>query len=299
VLCFQGTRILDNLWRVGEEQVSEIFVIAEAGINHNGELDLAMKLIDTAHRAGCNAVKFQKRNPDICVPEAMKGKMRETPWGVMTYLDYKKKIEFGEREYDQIDIYCKELGILWSASAWDIDSLNFLNKYNLPFNKIASAMSTNLEFVSAVASQGKLAYASVGMCSWEDIDQLVKIFKDSNSELILMHTVSNYPAKNQDLNLKMIETLSKRYGVPVGYSGHEASISPSIVAAALGAVAIERHITINRSMWGTDHSASLEYAGINQLVGAIRKVPVVLGDGVKAVIPGEAEIAEKMRYWVD
>jgi N-acetylneuraminate synthase len=287
------------LWRVGEEQVSEIFVIAEAGINHNGELDLAMKLIDTAHRAGCNAVKFQKRNPDICVPEAMKGKMRETPWGVMTYLDYKKKIEFGEREYDQIDIYCKELGILWSASAWDIDSLNFLNKYNLPFNKIASAMSTNLEFVSAVASQGKLAYASVGMCSWEDIDQLVKIFKDSNSELILMHTVSNYPAKNQDLNLKMIETLSKRYGVPVGYSGHEASISPSIVAAALGAVAIERHITINRSMWGTDHSASLEYAGINQLVGAIRKVPVVLGDGVKAVIPGEAEIAEKMRYWVD
>ncbi len=279
--------------------MSEIFVIAEAGINHNGELDLAMKLIDTAHRAGCNAVKFQKRNPDICVPEAMKGKMRETPWGVMTYLDYKKKIEFGEREYDQIDIYCKELGILWSASAWDIDSLNFLNKYNLPFNKIASAMSTNLEFVSAVASQGKLAYASVGMCSWEDIDQLVKIFKDSNSELILMHTVSNYPAKNQDLNLKMIETLSKRYGVPVGYSGHEASISPSIVAAALGAVAIERHITINRSMWGTDHSASLEYAGINQLVGAIRKVPVVLGDGVKAVIPGEAEIAEKMRYWVD
>ena len=278
--------------------MGEIFVIAEAGINHNGELDLAKKLIEMAHRAGCNAVKFQKRNPDICVPVSMKSKLRETPWGVMTYLDYKKKIEFGEHEYDQIDNFCKKLGILWSASAWDLDSLNFLNKYDLPFNKIASAMSTNLDFVSAVANQGKLTYASVGMCNWQEIDQLVEVFKKSNSELILMHTVSNYPAENQDLNLKMIETLSKRYGCPVGYSGHEASISPSIVAAALGAVAIERHITISRSMWGTDHSASLEYAGISQLVGAIRKVPIVLGDGVKRVVPGEAEIAEKMRYWV-
>ena len=278
--------------------MDEIFVIAEAGINHNGELDLAKKLIEMAHRAGCNAVKFQKRNPDICVPVSMKSKLRETPWGVMTYLDYKKKIEFGEHEYDQIDNFCKKLGILWSASAWDLDSLNFLNKYDLPFNKIASAMSTNLDFVSAVANQGKLTYASVGMCNWQEIDQLVEVFKKSNSELILMHTVSNYPAENQDLNLKMIETLSKRYGCPVGYSGHEASISPSIVAAALGAVAIERHITISRSMWGTDHSASLEYAGISQLVGAIRKVPIVLGDGVKRVVPGEAEIAEKMRYWV-
>ncbi len=278
--------------------MGEIFVIAEAGINHNGELDLAKKLIEMAHRAGCNAVKFQKRNPDICVPVSMKSKLRETPWGVMTYLDYKKKIEFGEHEYDQIDNFCKKLGILWSASAWDLDSLSFLNKYDLPFNKIASAMSTNLDFVSAVANQGKLTYASVGMCNWQEIDQLVEVFKKSNSELILMHTVSNYPAENQDLNLKMIETLSKRYGCPVGYSGHEASISPSIVAAALGAVAIERHITISRSMWGTDHSASLEYAGISQLVGAIRKVPIVLGDGVKRVVPGEAEIAEKMRYWV-
>lgn len=278
--------------------MSEIFVIAEAGINHNGELDLAKKLIEMAHRSRCNAVKFQKRNPDICVPVSMKSKLRETPWGVMTYLDYKKKIEFGEHEYDQIDNFCKELGILWSASAWDLDSLNFLNKYDLPFNKIASAMSTNLDFVSAVANQGKLTYASVGMCNWKEIDQLVEVFRKSNSELILMHTVSNYPAENQDLNLRMIETLSKRYGYPVGYSGHEASISPSIVAAALGAVAIERHITISRSMWGTDHSASLEYAGISQLVGAVRKVPIVLGDGVKRVIPGEAEIAEKMRYWV-
>jgi N-acetylneuraminate synthase len=279
--------------------MTEIFVIAEAGINHNGDLDLAKKLIDTAHRAGCDAVKFQKRDPDICVPDHMKQKPRETPWGTMTYLDYKKKIEFGETEYNEIDAYCNSLGISWSASAWDIESLNFLKIYDLPFNKIASAMSTNLDFVTAVANQGKLTYASVGMCSWEDIDNLVNIFQNSNSELVLMHTISNYPAENQDLNLRMIETLSKRYGVPVGYSGHEASISPSIVAAALGAVVIERHITISRSMWGTDHAASLEYSGLSQLVGALRKVPLVLGDGIKKQVPGEFEIAKKMRYWVD
>ena len=283
--------------RVGEGMASEIFVIAEAGINHNGDLSLAKKLIDIAHRAGCNAVKFQKRNPDICVPESMKTKLRETPWGMMPYLEYKKRIEFGDIEYSEIDSYCKELGILWSASAWDIESLDFLENYNLPFNKIASAMSTNTEFISAVARQGKPTYASVGMCSWEEIDKLVQIFKQSNTDLTLMHTISNYPAENKDLNLKMIRTIFERYNLPVGYSGHEASISPSIVAAALGAVAIERHITVNRSMWGTDHSASLEFAGISQLVGAIRKVPEVMGDGEKKVVPGEAEIAKKMRYW--
>lgn len=286
-----------NLFRSGDA-VDRIFVIAEGGINHNGDLSLAKKLIDLAHKSGCDAIKFQKRNPDVCVPQEMKNKIRETPWGNITYLDYKKKIEFGKIEYDEINDYCQKVGISWSASAWDIDSLNFLSSYDLPFNKIASAMATNLEFVREVASQGKLTYASVGMCDWADIDSLVEIFRKSSSELVLMHTVSNYPSENQDLNLKMIATLSTRYGLPVGYSGHEASISPSIVAAALGAVAIERHITLSRSMWGTDHSASLEAAGISQLVGAIRKVPIVLGDGVKKIVPGEAEVAKKLRYWV-
>ena len=274
-----------------------IFIIAEIGINHNGDIELAKKLIDIAAQAGCDAVKFQKRTPEICVPDKMKSVMRETPWGLLTYLDYKKKIEFSENEYDLIENYCKQKGIAWSASAWDIESLKFLDKYNLPFNKVASALSTHLEFLNEVAKRRVLTYVSVGMCEYEDIDAIVKIFRSYNCPLVLMHTISTYPAQEKDLNLKMIQTISNKYNLPVGYSGHESSISPSIVAASLGAVAIERHITLDRSMWGTDHSASLEPSGLNQLVGSIRKVPIVLGDGVKRVVEGELEAAKKMRYW--
>jgi N-acetylneuraminate synthase len=274
-----------------------IFIIAEIGINHNGDIELAKKLIDTAAQAGCDAVKFQKRTPEICVPEKMKTTMRETPWGLITYLDYKKKIEFNENEYDLIENYCKQKGIAWSASAWDIESLRFLDKYNLPFNKVASALATHLEFLNEVAERRILTYVSVGMCDYEDIDAIVKIFKSYSCPLVLMHTISTYPAQDKDLNLKMIQTISSKYNLPVGYSGHESSVSPSVVAASLGAVAIERHITLDRSMWGTDHSASLEPSGLNQLVGAVRKVPIVLGDGVKKIIEGELEAAKKMRYW--
>jgi N-acetylneuraminate synthase len=274
-----------------------IFIIAEIGINHNGDIELAKKLIDAAVQAGCDAVKFQKRTPEICVPEKMKTTMRETPWGLITYLDYKKKIEFNENEYDLIENYCKQKGIAWSASAWDIESLRFLDKYNLPFNKVASALATHLEFLNEVAERRILTYVSVGMCDYEDIDAIVKIFKSYSCPLVLMHTISTYPAQDKDLNLKMIQTISSKYNLPVGYSGHESTVSPSVVAASLGAVAIERHITLDRSMWGTDHSASLEPSGLNQLVGAVRKVPIVLGDGVKKIIEGELEAAKKMRYW--
>lgn len=274
-----------------------IFIIAEIGINHNGDIELAKKLIDAAAQAGCDAVKFQKRTPEICVPEKMKTTMRETPWGLMTYLDYKKKIEFNENEYDLIESYCQQKSIAWSASAWDIESLRFLDKYNLPFNKVASALATHLEFLNEVAKRRILTYVSVGMCDYEDIDAIVEIFRSYSCPLVLMHTVSTYPAQDKDLNLKMIQTISNKYNLPVGYSGHESSVSPSVVAASLGAVAIERHITLDRSMWGTDHSASLESSGLNQLVGAIRKVPIVLGDGVKKIIEGELEAAKKMRYW--
>lgn len=276
---------------------NDIFIIAEIGINHNGDMELAKKLIDVAAHAGCNAVKFQKRTPEICVPEHMKTTLRETPWGLITYLEYKKKIEFNENEYDLISNYCKQLGIAWSASAWDLESLEFLDKYKLPFNKVASALATHHDFLIEVAKKKILTYASVGMCDYEDIDTLVSIFKSYNCPLVLMHTISNYPANDIDLNLKMIQTLSFRYDMPVGYSGHETSVSPSIVAAALGAVAIERHITLDRSMWGTDQAASLEPNGLNQLVGAIRKVPIIMGDGVKKIIEGEIEAAKKMRYW--
>lgn len=274
-----------------------IFIIAEAGINHNGDLKLAKKLIDMAIAAGCDAVKFQKRTPDICVPEKMKSVMRETPWGVMTYLDYKKKIEFGETEFNIIADYCEQKNIAWSASAWDIESLKFLDKYDLTFNKVASALATHKEFLKEVAKRKILTYVSVGMCEYGDIDAVVSIFHDHNCPLVLMHTISTYPANDKDLNLKMIQTLAEKYGLPVGYSGHESSVSPSIVAATLGAVAIERHITLDRAMWGTDHSASLEANGLNQLVGSIRKISVVLGDGVKKKIEAETEVARKLRYW--
>jgi N-acetylneuraminate synthase len=278
-------------------KAKEIYFIAEAGINHNGDLDIAKKLIDVAVIAGCDAIKFQKRTPEICVPNEMKNKLRETPWGTMTYLEYKEKIEFQDKEYDEIATYCQSKGISWSASAWDIPSLEFLDRFDLPFHKIASALATHSEFVNEIASRGKLTYASVGMCDYSDIDNLVAVFKEQNCPLILMHTVSTYPATESDLNLSMINTLESRYGLPIGYSGHESSVSPSIVAAALGAVAIERHITLDRTMWGTDHAASLEPSGLNQLVGAIRKVPLVLGNGIKKNIPGELDIAKKLRYW--
>ena len=253
--------------------------------------------MDIAKAAGCDAVKFQKRTPEVCVPEAMRNVMRETPWGGMTYFDYKKKIEFGESEYDEIDRYAREIGIAWSASAWDLPSLDFLENYNIPFHKIASALATNLPFIEAVAKKGKLTYASTGMCTWDDIDRMVEIFRANNCPVVLMHTISTYPAEESMLNLRMINTLADRYHLPIGYSGHEPSVSPSVTAAALGAVAIERHITIDRSMWGTDHSASLEPAGLSNLVGALRKVPSSMGDGVRREVPGEASIAKKMRYW--
>ena len=272
-----------------------VYIIAEIGINHNGDVSLAKELVDVASETGCDAVKFQKREPDICVPEEQKLLLRETPWGTMTYLDYKKRIEFGEVEYDEIDRYCMLKGIDWSASAWDLPSQKFLQKYKRAFNKIASAMITNLELLNEVANERLLTYISTGMSTLEQIDTAVDIFKSKGTPFEIMHSVSTYPARDEDLNLQVIQTLRNRYNVPVGYSGHEPTVSPSIVAAALGASVIERHITTNRSNWGTDQSASLEPAGLRFLVGAVRKVPTILGDGVKRVLPEEELIAKKLR----
>lgn len=278
--------------------MSAVYIIAEAGINHNGSIETAKKLMKMAAAAGCDAVKFQKRTPEICVPKEMQSKTRQTPWGEMTYLDYKKRIEFETLEYDLINQYAQELKIDWSASAWDIPSLEFLDKYDLAFHKVASALTTHLDFVKEVARRRKQTFLSTGMCAWKDIDTAVEIFRAENCPLVLMHTVSVYPADESILNLKMIGTLSERYpDIPIGYSGHESSVSPSVVAVALGASAIERHITLDRAMWGTDHAASLEPVGLNQLVGSIRKIPSMLGDGVRKDIPGESEVAKKLRYW--
>ena len=289
---------INDVYQLWEQRtrLNYCYVIGEIGINHNGDLEIAKKLIEMAKHAGCDAVKFQKRNPDEAVPNHLKNLPRETPWGVLSYLEYKKKIEFGKNEYDEIDKFCSKIQIEWSASAWDITSLDFLKTYNLPFNKVASAMVTNLDFLEEVAKERKLAFVSTGMCELIDIDKAVNIFRKENCPIVILHTISTYPASHEDLNLLVIKTLQSRYPeIPVGYSGHEPSVTPSLYAVALGAVAIERHITLDRSMYGTDQSASLELRGLSKMISEIRRIPLTMGDGVKKFTIKEKTVAEKLR----
>ena len=273
-------------------------IIAEIGINHNGDIDIAKKLILMAKNCGCDYVKFQKRNPDICVPENQKKLMRQTPWGYISYLDYKKKIEFSKDDYKIIDKFCKEKNIEWFASVWDLDSLKFIEQFNISTHKIASALVTNLELVKEVAMCKKYTFISTGMCELEDIDKVVEIFTKANCDFELMHSVSTYPANEKDLNLSLIEFYKKRYNCNVGYSGHESTISPSVIAAVLGASSIERHITLSRALFGTDQAASVEKRGLTELVNIVRKIPTVLGVPKKRILEAEIEIAKKMRYWI-
>lgn len=273
-------------------------IIAEIGINHNGDIGMAKKLITMAKNCGCDYVKFQKRNPDICVPENQKKQMRETPWGYISYLDYKKKIEFSKDDYKLIDEFCKEQNIEWFASVWDLDSLKFIEQFKVSTHKIASALVTNLELVKEVANCKKYTFISTGMCELEDVDKVVEIFKKANCDFELMHSVSTYPADEKDLNLSLIDFYKKRYNCKVGYSGHEPTISPSVIAAALGASSIERHITLNRSLFGTDQSASVERRGLTELVNVVRKIPIVVGVPQKKMLDAEKPIAKKMRYWI-
>ena len=274
-----------------------IKIIAEIGINHNGDIDIAKRLIDVAKKAGCDAVKFQKRNIETVYKPDFLESFRESPWG-STQRDQKEALEFSENDYDEINNYAKGLGIDWFASAWDYESQKFLRKYNLTFNKVASAMATNQEFLEVVAREGKLTYLSTGMCDLQQIDNAVSVFKSFDCPFVLMHSVAEYPAPESGLNLRCILTLKERYDCKVGYSGHESSVSPSVAAAALGACAIERHITLDRAMYGSDQSASLEPHGIETLVAQIRKISVVMGDGVKRVTSAEEVNAAKLRYWV-
>ena len=271
------------------------YIIAEIGINHNGSLDIAKRLIDIAAVAGCDAVKFQKRNPDVCVPEHQKGVMRETPWGTMTYLDYKYKVEFGQTEYDEIDAYCREKGIAWSASPWDMDSLQFLDQYNLPFIKVPSAMITNEELMRGCARTGMKVIFSAGMSTLDETDQAVMWMREENAEFALLHCNSSYPAPLEDLNLQCIKTLKDRYDCEVGYSGHEFRLGTTVASVYLGASILERHITLDRSMYGSDQAASLAPPGLKKLVPELRKIETALGDGVKRVINDELPIAKKLR----
>jgi len=272
------------------------FVIAELGINFNGSMDLAKKLVDAAKWAGADVVKFQKRSIEI-VYAGQLDKPRESPWG-KTNGDQKRGLEFGPEQYDEIDRYCKSIGMDWFASAWDIPSQDFLKKYNLKWNKIASAMATNWEFVRQVALEHKPVFLSTGMCELPEIARAVLILQELGCPVTLMHTVSTYPADETTLNLACIRTLGERFNLPVGYSGHEASVSPSVVAVALGAVAIERHLTLDRTMYGSDQAASLEPLAFWNMTNQIRKIPSIIGDGNKVILPAEIEVAKKLRYWL-
>ena len=278
------------------EVPDHITVIAEVGINHNGDLALAKQLIDIAVETGCDAVKFQKRTIHLVYTAEVLDAPRESPWGT-TQRAQKEGLEFSREQYQEIDDYCRDRGIAWSASAWDIPSLDFIEEFDPPFHKVASAMLTHQAFIEAVASKGRVTLISTGMATFDIIDEVVEVFKAAGTPFVLLHTVSTYPSPEADLNLSMIHTLQERYGAPVGYSGHEPSVSPSVVAAALGATVIERHITIDRSMYGSDQAASLEENGLRQLVNTIHKIPAMLGTGEKGWAPGEREVAGKLRYW--
>lgn len=272
-------------------------MIAEIGINYNGSLDIARQLIDMASEVGCDFVKFQKRTIDIVYTPEQLAQPRESPWG-STQREQKEGLELNEQEYDEIDAYCKSKGIGWFASAWDIESLKFLRKYDLPYNKVASAMLTHIPFIEEVAREGKPTFVSTGMSTYEQIDAAVAVFARHDCPIVLMHSVSEYPAPVERLNLLAINSLWQRYGLPVGYSGHE-TVMANVVnfATLLGAVALERHITLDRAMYGTDQSASLERTGLKKMVTYVNFLPLILGDGVKRVTEEEAKVAKKLRYW--
>ncbi|TNC27450.1 N-acetylneuraminate synthase family protein [Amycolatopsis alkalitolerans] len=282
--------------RIGEAEVGAghpVYTVAEIGINHNGDVEIAKQLIEIAARVGADAVKFQKRTPDIATPPDMRDTLRDTPWGRMTYLDYRYRVEFGAAEYEEIGRYCKELGVAWFASPWDVPSVEFLERFDVVTHKVASASLTDLDLLKALRDTGKPIIASTGMSTMDEIDSAVAVL--GTERLVLLHATSTYPCPPEEANLRMIGTLAERFGVPVGYSGHERGLQVSVAAVALGACMVERHVTLDRTMWGSDQAASLEPEGLRRLVRDIRTVEVALGDGVKRVFPGEEAPRRRLR----
>ena len=271
-----------------------VFIIAEIGINHNGDVGIAKKLIDVACLAAADAVKFQKRTIDIVYWKEELDKPRESPWGT-TNREQKEGLEFGFDEYKMIDTYCREKEIEWFASAWDTESQIFLRQFNLNYNKVASAMLTNTELLNLIAEEKKHTFISTGMSEFSEIDKAVDIFKKHNCPFELMHCQSTYPMRDEEANLLVIQTLKDRYKCNVGYSGHEIGLAVSYGAAALGITSLERHITLNRALYGSDQAASVEPMGFMQLCGAVRKIDKARGDGVKRVTDEELAIRKKLR----
>ncbi len=282
--------------KIGDRYVGDghpVYIVAEIGINHNGDLNIVKRLVQAAKDAGCDAVKFQKRTPEACVPLAQRDRMRETPWGYIGYMEYRKKIEFGKAEFDEIDRGCKELDITWFASSWDKSSLEFIDGYNPPCHKIPSAMLTNTSLLKHFRDTGRPLVLSTGMSMMEEIRRAVAILGTDN--LVLLHCTSSYPCPLEDLNLRMITTLREVFPCPIGYSGHEVGLPSTVATVPLGVCMIERHITLDRAMWGSDQSASVEPGGLVRLVRYIRVVELALGDGVKRVTSTEKEMIQRLR----
>jgi len=274
--------------------MKKTFIIAEIGINHNGSVDIAKQLIDGAHEAGCDAVKFQKRTIDIVYTKEELDKQRESPWGT-TNRAQKAALEFSKQDYREIDRYCKEIGIEWLASAWDLESQHFLKQFNGKYNKVASAMLTHRRLMEMIADEGKHTFISTGMSTLEEIDRAVKIFRSADCPFEIMHCNSTYPMPEHDANLRTMETLAERYKCDVGYSGHETGLIVSCAAVARGATSLERHITLNRNMYGSDQASSVELGGLRKLVDYVRCIESSLGSSTKVVHATEKEISKKLR----
>ncbi len=287
--------------KIGNKLVGDghpAYVIAEIGINHNGDLEIAKRMIDAAVHAGADAVKFQKRTPEVCTPLDQQKQMRETPWGYITYLDYRYKVEFSEEQYREIDRHCRERKIDWMVSVWDEPSVDFMEKFDTPAYKVPSASLTDHNLLKYARKTGKPIIISSGMSTMEQIKRGVDIVGAEN--LVIMHCTSTYPCEPEELNLKMIETLRREFpNNPIGYSGHEVGLVPSAVAVAFGACMVERHLTLDRAMWGSDQAASVEPGGFERLVKYIRVTEAALGDGVKKVYESEKGSLKKLRRVVN
>lgn len=277
---------------VGDAQ--PCFVVGEIGINHNGDVGIAKRLIQVAAAAGCDAVKFQKRTPEVCVPAAQRDIMRETPWGYISYMEYRDRVELGAEQYREIDEHCRKQDIQWFASCWDEPSVDFIDRFDPPCHKVASACLTDHDLLRRLRASGKPVLLSTGMSTLEQIDAAVEVLGGTD-HLILLHTVSTYPARYDELNLRVIATLRERYGVPVGYSGHETGLATSVAAVALGACVVERHITLDRSLWGSDQAASLEPSGLTRLLRDIRLVESSMGSPEKTVLERELPLVDRLR----
>lgn len=282
--------------QVGNKQIGDgerVYLVAEIGINHNGDLEIAKQLIDVAAVAGFDSVKFQKRNPELAVPPEQRDLMRETPWGIMTYLEYRYRVEFGQDEYTEIDRYCKERGIDWFTSCWDPDSVDFVEQFDTVCYKVASASLTDKELLERLVETDKPIALSTGMSTMDEIRAAVAMIP--KERLLLAHTTSTYPCPPRELNLRMIHTLKDEFDVPVGYSGHEVGLTTTVSAVAMGAQWIERHITLDRAMWGSDQAASIEPGGLMRLVRDVRDTEAAMGDGTKKVYDSELPIRAKLR----